>query len=420
MIARILLVGIGLLLVVAGANLFDPYLFPIRRWAPVALPLGEAALLLWLARRRWAVPAAVWAAALAAVLVADAEFMLRKRAVLAENGAEAQLLGRHFLVGYTRVEDVAPLAAKGLIGGIFVTRRNSGTKLRRDIAELQDLRRANGLPPLVVAADQEGGIVSHLSPLLPAMPPLADIAALPAAERADAARRYGYVQGRGLASVGVSVNFSPVVDIKRDRLRWDVNSLIAKRAIAADPALVAEVAAAYAEGLRSAGVAPTLKHFPGLGRVQADTHHVRTRLGASVEELEATDWLPFRQVLAGGQAQVMVGHTVVEAVDPDRPASRSRKVVEGLIRQKWGFGGVVLTDDLTMPSVLHHGFCEAVTGALEAGVDLLLITYDGDQYYRAMECGLKALRDGRLEPAMLRRDGSAGRAVERAAAAVRG
>lgn len=403
MIGKLLLAAGGIALLLAGANLYDPYLVPIRAWAVVAFPLVEALAMIWLLRRRRVGLAVLWGAALAATMIAEADFALRKRAVLAETGAEARELGRHFLVGYTRVEDVAPLAARGLIGGIYVTRRNAGPKLRRDIAELQDLRRANDLPPLVVAADQEGGIVSHLSPLLPAMPPLADLADLPPDQRREAARRYGAVQGRGLAALGVLVNFSPVVDLKRDRLQWDMNSLIARRAIAADPEIVAEIAQAYGEGLRSAGVMPTLKHFPGLGRVRADTHHVRTRLTTSEQELEATDWRPFRDVLSRTQAQVMVGHTVLAAVDPDRPASRSRKVIEGLIRGSWGFNGVVLTDDLTMPSILRHGFCDAVTDALNAGADLLLVTFDGDQQYRAMECGLKAWRTGRLDMAALER-----------------
>lgn len=403
MIRTLLLSAGGLVLLLAGANLYDPYLVPIRPWAVVAFPLVEIAAVAWLLRRRRFGLAILWGAALAATTIAETDFALRKRAVLAESSAEAVELGRHFVVGYTRIEDVAPLAARGLIGGIYVSRRNVSPRLRRDIAELQDLRRANDLPPLVVAADQEGGIVSHLSPLLPAMPPLADLAGLPPDERRDAARRYGAVQGGGLAALGVSVNFAPVVDLKRERPRWDRNSLIARRAIAADPAVVADIAQAYGEGLRSAGVAPTLKHFPGLGRVRADTHHVRTRVSASAEELEASDWLPFRAVLGTARAQVMVGHTILSAIDPDRPASRSRQVIEGMIRGRWGFDGVVLTDDLTMPSILRHGFCGAVTDALNAGADLLLVTFDGDQHYRALECGLRAWRDGRLDRAALDR-----------------
>lgn len=403
MIGKLLLWASGLVLLLAGANLYDPYLVPVRTWAVVAFPLIEAFALMWLLRRRRVGLSIVWGAALAATVIAEAVFALGMRAVLAETGPEAVELGRHFLVGYTRVEDVAPLAARGLIGGIYVTRRNVSPKLRRDIAELQDLRRANNLPALVVAADQEGGIVSHLSPLLPAMQPLANLAGLPPGERRDAARGYGYVQGSGLASLGVSMNFSPVVDLKRDRPQWDLNSLIAKRAIAADPEVVAEVAQAYGEGLRSAGVMPTLKHFPGLGRVRADTHHVRTQVSTSEEELDATDWLPFREVLTKTRAQVMVGHTIMTAIDPDRPASLSRKVIDGLIRGRWGFNGIVLTDDLTMPSILRHGFCDAVADALNSGADLLLVTFDGDQLYRAMECGLGAWRSGRLDMAALER-----------------
>lgn len=415
MIRRILW-PFGLLLVLIGANFHDPYFVRVRPWALPLMLIVSATVFVWLALR-W--PRKItWVLLCGAILVAtlgdEGAYLWRKRAVVAEAGPEATDLGQHFVIGYTNAADIAPLAARGLIGGIYVTRRNLPT-LRRDIADLQTLRRANGLPPLLVATDQEGGIVSHLAPLLPAMPPLADLTALPAGERGEAARRYGYSQGRGLAGIGVTVDFSPVVDLKGPPVRLDYNSLISQRAIAADPAVVTEIAEGYSKGLESAGVTPTLKHFPGLGRAQADTHHVRARYTAGIDDLEASDWRPFRRVLADTDAFLMVGHVTLAAVDPDHPASTSRKVIDGIIRQQWGFDGIVITDDLSMPSVLHHGFCTAVTDALNAGADLLLISFDGEQYYRAMDCTLAAHRQGQLNEETLAR--SSGRLSHSAAIA---
>jgi beta-N-acetylhexosaminidase len=241
-------------------------------------------------------------------------------------------------------------------------------------------------------------VVSRLSPPLTRLPPLSAFAALPPGERAAAARRYGRLQGGELAALGVTVDFSPVVDLKTVAPRWDRNSLIARRAIDADPAVAGEIAAAYAAGLRDAGIMPTAKHFPGLGRARGDTHHIRVRLSAPIAELEAADWRPFRQVLESGPALLMVGHAVLEATDPVRPASQSRAVIDGIIRRRWGFTGAVITDDLTMPSVFHHDFCGGVVRSLDAGVDFLLISYDADQYYRAFECALDGLRRKQIWP----------------------
>jgi beta-N-acetylhexosaminidase len=112
-------------------------------------------------------------------------------------------------------------------------------------------------------------------------------------------------------------------------------------------------------------------------------------------ELERTDWLPFRRVAAATDVVVMLAHVTVAAVDPDRPASRSRRVVE-LLRAGWGFRGRLITDDLTMAPVYDSGLCAAVVDALNAGIDLVLLAYDADQYYPAMRCARTALLEGRL------------------------
>ena len=395
-LVRVLVRAGGIMPLALGCLLRDPYLLPIRDWAlPALLTLGAAVALGLLTRRRPDILALlIWGAVSIVPAGLEAHFALCKRQVLGQ-ADQADVLGPHFMVGYSRFEEVAPLAAKGLIGGIYVGRRNVASA-KVDIARLQALRKANGLPPLLVAADQEGGLVSTLSPPLTRLPPLAGLAGLPADQRAAAAETYGRLQGGELAAFGINVNFSPVVDLKGTSPRWDRNSLIARRAIAADPAIVGDIAAAYARGLRTAGIVPTAKHFPGLGRAQGDTHHVRVRLSASTVELEASDWRPFHRLLTDGPAFLMIGHVVLNAVDPHQPASRSRAVIDGLVRRQWGFQGTILTDDLTMPSFFHHDFCQGVVEALDAGADLLLLSYDSDQYYRAFTCALEGLRRGDL------------------------
>ena len=415
-LATIALWSVAPALIFVSANLYDPYLAMIRGWGDVALAIGAlAGLAVVLGCGYWRrggrtgkLLVLMWCLPPLAMASAVTISQLRKHAVLEAKGPRAQELGRHFIVGYSSFDEIATLAGKGLIGGIYVTRHNIGGRtadaLRSEIARLQTIRGEAGLPPLIVAADQEGGIVSHLSPPLTALPALAALAALPPAERSAKAEAFGHIHGRELASLGITLNFAPVVDLLRVEASnpLDFNSLISRRAIAGDPQVVADIAAAYARGLEASGVEATVKHFPGLGRVREDTHHFRADLTTPVVELEASDWLPFRQVLAHSSAYLMVGHVAVTAIDPARAASHSKRVIDGLIRTQWGYQGIIITDDLVMGPIYEHGVCAAVTEALNAGVDLLLVAYDGLQFYRMYHCALSASANGKLDDAMLR------------------
>src|SRR6185369_14871657 len=186
------------------------------------------------------------------------------------------------------------------------------------------------------------------------------------------------------------------------RNRLDFNTLIGQRAISSDPATVSAIALPYVRGLEASGVGAVVKHFPGLGRVSADTHHFTAELDTPREELEASDWRPFKDVLSGSRAQLMIGHVRLRTIDPDRPASHSRRVVDGLIRKQWHYQGVVITDDLVMGAIYQHDVCTAVVEALNAGVDLLLVAFDGAQFYRIFACASAGLDRGRLDPETLR------------------
>jgi beta-N-acetylhexosaminidase len=405
----------ALILIAVSFNLDDPAFLSARAWAPIALLAASAAgLASSFAAERSAIqsPArlallALWLSVPAALAGSWFAGRLREERILATPPELGQLYGRHFIIGYDDIGDVEPLVARGLVGGVFVTQRNAAGRgveeLRAEIAHLRNLRREAGLPPLIVAADQEGGLVSRLSPPLPAHPPLSMLASLPSAERRARAWQEGEAMGSELHALGVTLDFAPVVDLRTDRNVGtpDFGSRIDRRAIDADPAIVAEIATAFAQGLDAKGVKATLKHFPGLGRVPEDTHAVRARLAAPATELDTTDWATFRQVLAHAPAAVMASHAIVDAIDPDHPASQSKAAIDSLLRGAWGFDGIVVTDDLIMGAVFRHDICSGVVASLNAGVDLLLVSYDGRQFYRLIDCVLTAERDGKLDRASI-------------------
>ncbi|WP_312016983.1 glycoside hydrolase family 3 N-terminal domain-containing protein [Bradyrhizobium jicamae] len=320
----------GLVFVLAGIHNNDPYLVMLRGTGNLVLAVTSIVVAVLLlrgcclreSRRAGKLLVALWCLPPIALLASHATFELRKQGVLRTEPARARLLGQHFIVGYSSFDEVARLAEAGLIGGIYVTRHNAagrtGAALKGEIAALQDKRRVAGLPPLIVAADQEGGIVSHLAPPLAKLPALASLTDLAPDQQRAKAEEFGRIHGQELASLGVNLNFAPVLDLRPGarRNRFDFNTLISQRAISDDPINVGTIASAYIHGLEASGVAATVKHFPGLGRVRTDTHHFNADLDTPVDELEAADWRPFREVLSTTDARLMVGHVAVSALDP--------------------------------------------------------------------------------------------------------
>jgi beta-N-acetylhexosaminidase len=349
----------------------------------------------------------LWQAVVVVTLLVILPIELRswspQEAALPRDLAVDHLLGQHFVLGYDHLGAVRALVAKGLVGGIFVNRRNADTKstedLRREIQSLQALSRSAGFREVIVATDQEGGFAS-LSPPLAKLPPLASLVLESRTndELEAKAEAYGMEQGGELARLGITVNFSPVVDLPLDDRNEPRGpySLISRRAISSDPRRTVSAAQGYAHGLERAGVIPTLKHFPGLGRVKPDTHRSLAVLHAPISTLSAWDWEPFREVAQRTNALIMLSHVILAEIDEENPVSFSRAVVQNVIRNDWRYDRVLITDDLTMAAAYNQGLCKATVKALNAGVDLLLISSKPAKYYEALRCALHAYREGRL------------------------
>jgi beta-N-acetylhexosaminidase len=271
---------------------------------------------------------------------------------------------------------------------------------------MQEIRRDQHLPPLWIATDQEGGDITRLSPPLPRPPRISEILATHSdrTEAIASVRQSARDQGHALADLGVNLNFAPVVDVDRGLVNaTDRFTRIYQRAISNDPDVVTAAAGAYCDGLSEAGVRCTLKHFPGLGRVVADTHLGGADLDVAPGELARTDWVPFRNLMPRTASFTMLSHVTVTALDRTHPASFSAPVVK-LLRRDWHYDGPLITDDFSMGAVYRsrQGLAEAGVAALNAGVDLILVSYDTDQYYMVMHALLAADRDGRLPPEVLR------------------
>jgi beta-N-acetylhexosaminidase len=350
-------------------------------------------------------------AALVSTAALEARFHLIRNQVLNGDVAALERIGRHLVVGYGDLDELHALIRRRAIAGVFLSAGNvhglSVGDVRRRIDAMQEIRRDQHLPPLWIAADQEGGDVARLSPPLPRPPRIADLLARhpDPADGIAAVRQSAREQGRALADLGVNLNFAPVVDLDRSLVNPnDRFTRIHQRAISNDPAIVTAAAGAYCDGLNETGVRCTLKHFPGLGRVFADTHLGGANLDAAPTELEQSDWLPFRTLMGRPDAFTMLGHVTLTALDPNRPVSFSGPAVARLLRGDWHYRGVLITDDFSMGAVYRSrdGIAEAAVAALNTGVDLVLVSFDTDQSYLIMHGLLAADREGRLQPEPLR------------------
>jgi beta-N-acetylhexosaminidase len=374
-------------------NLRDPHLLPIRdyeTWIIIALLLLLFAISWTVRNRTWKrlqIAAAV--GMLAFVVGSEARFQILKEQLLRAPEGSERSINRRLIVGFNDYEEIAMLSKNG-IAGIILTKRNienmGRDQLKKRINHLQTLRAKQGLPPLFVTTDQEGGPVSRLSPLVDRQPPLSKLVAEENAEQK--AFEYGKVQGTQLRALGVNVNFSPVVDLKPAQASGalDFHTRIRSRAISHKPEEVVTIADAYIRGLNAAGVTATLKHFPGLMRVTEDTHHFAAHLDTKVSVLEKADWLPFSKIPAHTDSWVMLSHVVLSEIDPINPVSTSHTVVNTLLRKRLGFNGVLITDDLTMGATYNRGFCQSVRQAYAADIDYLLLAYDYEKYYEAVNC----------------------------------
>ncbi|MDB5512947.1 MAG: beta-N-acetylhexosaminidase [Enterovirga sp.] len=252
--------------------------------------------------------------------------------------------------------------------GFILFRRNIGSpdEVR---ALTASLREAVGRADAPILIDQEGGRVQRMGPphwpRYPAGRTYGTLAAGDLERQRELVRIGARLIAHDLRAVGITVDCHPVLDVPTE----GAHDVIGDRAFARDPILVADLGRAAAEGLLDGGVLPVVKHLPGHGRAQADSHESLPRVSASIEELRSHDFVPFR-ALADMPAG-MSAHVVFEAVDPDRPATTSTVVLSAIVRGEIGFGGLLFTDDLSMKA-LAGSFRARTEAALAAGCDVAL------------------------------------------------
>lgn len=260
------------------------------------------------------------------------------------------------------------------------------------------LRAASGAKgaDLLVAADLEGGYVWRLTP--PSVHPPSAMAC-GAARRPDLTRQLAASVGEEMRAQGIDLNFAPVVDVNSN----PANPVIATRSYGGSPELVAEHAVAAIEGYRQAGVATCAKHFPGHGDTQVDSHLSLPTIDRPMAELERIELPPFVAAIRAGVEMVMTAHVVFPALEPDSPATLSRRILHGLLRERLGFEGVVVTDAMTMQAISDRwGTVEGSVMSAVAGADVITSTGPAAQSAAIHAALVRAIQNGRLPRAQAR------------------
>lgn len=312
-------------------------------------------------------------------------------------------IGQLLMVGFVGTSEV-PTGMQELIreynlGGAIYFSRNvqSPAQLTNLSMQLQQLAKESsaGLP-LFVSIDQEGGIVSRLPGSATIFP---GNMALGAVNDPDLVYEMGRAVAQELKALGVNINLAPVLDVNNN----PANPVIGVRSYGENPELVSRLGVAYIRGLQEEGVLACGKHFPGHGDTGFDSHLALSSVPHARERLFEVEMKPFQEAIAAGLASIMSAHVIFPAFEPDGvPATLSGRVLTDLLRKELGFDGLLMTDCMEMQAIAgHYGPAEAAVRAIEAGVDLVLVSHTLEMQKDSYRGILEAVKMGRINEARI-------------------
>lgn len=344
-------------------------------------------------------------------LVLFCMFFSSARVLRAAEVSTEEMAGAMLMVGFRGLQvspSVLSAVKAGRLGGVILFDRDLKKAGPRNIVSAQQVKsmtaalQAASPRLLLIAVDQEGGRVRRLKPEN-------GFFDLPSAEvmggmEENEVRAFGLQAGREMAELGINADLAPVVDVRRTFRSPGLGEL--GRIFSPDARQVSKLALAFSEGLYQAGVLPALKHFPGLGSADRDSHHALPDITGHWNDSELLPYAEaFRRDWPG---MVLVAHIYHRGMDPRLPSSLSPSIVEGLLRGRLGWDGVVISDDLQMGAVAKgRSLEEIVRLAIEAGNDILLfgnnLNYEPELHQHAFEAVMKLVRSGIVKRERLER-----------------
>lgn len=310
-------------------------------------------------------------------------------ALLADMKLEEKV-GQLMMVGFSGMEkskNAVELIKDKHIGGIIYFDRNLSSP--KQVAELSNSLQESAVEsknqlPLMIAVDQEGGTILRMREQVSPIPSQASF------ESAEEVFKVAKLNAAELASMGININFAPVLDLSKTD----------SRSFGIDPQKAADYGTKAIEGFQTANVTGALKHFPGHGRSSVDPHLEESSVEADQLDLENSDIYPFKEIINSVDNShffVMVTHIKYPAYDKEKPASLSKVIIQDLLREKLGYKGIVVTDDLEMGAVnKYYSYKDLGVAALKAGADLLLVCHEYDHQIEVYEGVIEAVKNGKI------------------------
>ncbi len=301
------------------------------------------------------------------------------------------------VVGQKMNPGIRELIAHKMVGGVALFGHNirNRTQVRRLLTSIYRAA-PDGVPPFI-SVDQEGGRVTRIDDPESVLPSAMALGATRSVEMAETA---GRVVGGDLRSLGVTMNLAPVLDVNSN----PDNPVIGIRSFGADPELVADLGSAFIRGLQKARVIAVAKHFPGHGATKADSHYSLPSLPHDLERLRRVEFVPFARAIDGGLEALMTAHIALPRVaeKPELPATMSRRIMTGALREELGFDGLVITDGLEMRGIVEtYGLGKAAVQAILAGADMVLVVWTSQRKNEVRKALIAAVRSGEISPARL-------------------
>jgi len=305
-----------------------------------------------------------------------------------------RVIGQLFMVGMPGPhldEATDHLIREGHVGGIILFSRNieDPLQLAALCRDLQAAASESQDPPLFLAVDQEGGRVARLKEPFRSFPGNAAVGM--DEEPVKRAIEFATVTSREMGMVGLNMNLAPVVDVQRG----EIEKHLAGRSFGEDPEVVAFLGRTVVKHLQKNGIMAVAKHFPGLGRADVDPHFHLPKINIGLEELERVNFPPFAAAIEEGVCGIMTSHAIYPALDPEKPATLSPMVLTKVLRERMGFRGLTITDDLEMGAIAEDwSVAEGALTSFQAGADILLICKDQSHVRESLDLMRQSLSKG--------------------------
>lgn len=299
-------------------------------------------------------------------------------------------IGRLFVIGIPGIqldENTEAIIRRYCLGGVIFFDRNIENPLQLATLcnDLQDKALKYHGIPLFLAIDQEGGPVTRLKKPFTQFPGNSAIGEDPRPE--DRAKEFAHITAREMTLVGLNMDMAPVLDVVRGKPERH----LAGRSLGDNPEKVAQLGRSIIKILQEKGVMAVAKHFPGLGMTSVDPHHHLPTIEVDTKEMEKRNLPPFRAAIEEGVSAIMTSHAIYPAIEQDFPATLSQKILRGILRERLGFKGLIITDDLEMGAIEKEwGVAQGAVMSFKAGTDILLICHNQDMVLES----IKTLRRG--------------------------